>query len=263
MLRVASVGSGSKGNATLVATDDTTLLIDCGFPAREMLSRLSRLDVDVADIDAILVTHEHSDHVGGVAAVSKAAGAPVYATHGTVSSGKLDGARVIIEVESDSQFAIGDIEISAVTVPHDAREPVQYVFKNATQRLGVLTDLGMVSPHVLRAYQGCDLLLLEFNHDLTMLRRGPYPAALKRRVSGDFGHLNNDQALEMLEAMGESAPRVVIAGHISEQNNSVEAVTSLLSPFIQRTEMTIIYATQSQGFDWISSDSSGTVSRVA
>ena len=263
MLRVASVGSGSKGNATLVASEETTLLIDCGFPAREMLSRLDLLNVDISDINAILVTHEHSDHVGGVVAVSKAAGAPIYATHGTMKSGKLDGARSIVEIESDSEFAIGDIEVSAVTVPHDAKEPVQYVFKHAAQRVGILTDLGMVSPHVLRAYEGCGLLLLEFNHDLTMLRRGPYPAALKRRVSGDFGHLNNDQALGMLEAMGESLPGTIIAAHISEQNNSVDAVASLLSPLVQRTEINVIYATQSQGFDWVSPDSSDAVSKVA
>ena len=263
MLRVASVGSGSKGNATLVASGETTLLIDCGFPAREMLSRLDHLGVDVSDIAAILVTHEHSDHVGGVAAIAKAAGAPIYATHGTLVSGRLDGARAVVEIESDSVFAIGDIEVSAITVPHDAKEPVQYVFKHAAQCVGVLTDLGMVSPHVLRAYDSCDLLLLEFNHDLSMLLRGPYPAALKRRVSGDFGHLNNDQALAMLEAMGESLPGTVIAGHISEQNNSVDVVASLLSPLIQRAEMTVIYATQSQGFDWVSSGPSDAVSKVA
>ena len=219
--------------------------------------------VDISDIDAILVTHEHSDHVSGVAAISKAAGAPIYATHGTLTSGKLEGARTVVEIESDSDFAIGDIEVSAITVPHDAKEPVQYVFKHAAQRVGILTDLGMVSPHVLRAYEGCDLLLLEFNHDLTMLRRGPYPAALKRRVSGDFGHLNNDQALGMLEAMGESLPGTIIAAHISEQNNSLHAVASLLSPLVQRAEINVIYATQSQGFDWVSSDSSDAVSKVA
>ena len=228
-----------------------------------MLSRLKHLNVEISDIDAILVTHEHSDHVCGVAAVSKAASAPIYATHGTLASGKLEGAQTIIEIESDSNFAIGDIEVSAVTVPHDAREPVQYIFKRAAQRVGVLTDLGMVSPHVLRAYEGCDLLLLEFNHDLAMLRRGPYPASLKRRVSGDLGHLNNKQALGMLQAMGEALPGTVIAGHISEQNNSVDVIASVLRPLIQLTEINVIYATQSQGFDWISSDSSDTVSEVA
>ena len=243
MLRVASVGSGSKGNGTLVASEETTLLIDCGFPAREVLSRLKHLNVEISDIDAILVTHEHSDHVCGVAAVSKAASAPIYATHGTLASGKLEGAQTIIEIESDSNFAIGDIEVSAVTVPHDAREPVQYIFKRAAQRVGVLTDLGMVSPHVLRAYEGCDLLLLEFNHDLAMLRRGPYPASLKRRVSGDLGHLNNKQALGMLQAMGEALPGTVIAGHVLSK--IIRSTSSfVLRPLIQLTEINVIYATQ-------------------
>jgi phosphoribosyl 1,2-cyclic phosphodiesterase len=263
MLRLASVGSGSKGNATLVATDETTILIDCGFPVREMLARLPKLGVDISDIDAILVTHEHSDHIGGVAAVAKAAGAQVFATHGTVASGKLDAVRSLVRIDSDSSFAIGDIEVNAVTVPHDAREPVQYRFHSGLSCVGVLTDLGWVSPHVLSAYKGCDLLLLEFNHDLEMLRRGPYPAVLKRRVSGDFGHLNNEQATTMLTALGDLAPRVVIAGHISEQNNSVDRVAELLTPLAERQNVKIIYATQTQGFGWTTSESSGDVSRVA
>lgn len=255
MLRVASVGSGSKGNATLVASKSTTLLIDCGFPAREMLARLATLGVSVDSIDAVLVTHEHADHIGGVAAIAKAANASIYATHGTLASGKLTGSRSTIEIESDSQFSVGDIEITAVTVPHDAREPIQFIFQNDLHRIGVLTDLGTVSPHVLRAYTGCDLLLLEFNHDLEMLRNGPYPAALKRRVSGDYGHLNNNQALEMLRAMGSSLPRVIIAGHISEQNNSVDTVSALLASVCQDNATHAVCASQGQGFDWISPDS--------
>lgn len=252
MLRVASVGSGSKGNATLVASKSTTLLIDCGFPAREMLARLASLDVAVDAIDAVLVTHEHADHIGGVSSIAKAANAPIYATHGTLASGKLAGSRSTIEIESDSQFSVGDIEITAVTVPHDAREPIQFVFQSDSHRVGVLTDLGSVSPHVLRAYMGCDLLLLEFNHDLEMLRRGPYPAALKRRISGDYGHLNNNQAMEMLRAMAGSLPRVIIAGHISEQNNSVDTVSALLAPICEDNSIHAVCASQGQGFDWVS-----------
>lgn len=263
MLRLASVGSGSKGNATLVCSGETTLLVDCGFGAREMLARLVELDVDAADIDAILVTHEHSDHIGGVTAISKATGAPIYATHGSIISGKLESARRVVEIASDSTFAIGDIDVTAVTVPHDAREPVQYIFQHADKQVGVLTDLGTVSEHVLRAYSRCDLLLLEFNHDLEMLRRGPYPAALKRRVSGDFGHLNNQQALAMLNSLGDNLPQVVIAGHISEQNNAIDVVESLLEPMISSTDLTVIYATQSQGFDWVSPKSADDISRVA
>ena len=187
----------------------------------------------------------------------------MFATHGTVASGKLDAVRSLVHIDSDSSFTIGDIEVNAITVPHDAREPVQYRFHFGASCVGVLTDLGWVSPHVLEAYKGCDLLLLEFNHDLEMLRRGPYPAALKRRVSGDFGHLNNEQATTMLTALGDLAPRVVIAGHISEQNNSVDRVAELLTPLAEQQKVKIIYATQTQGFGWTTSESSGGVSRVA
>lgn len=255
MLRLASVGSGSKGNATLVASDSTVVLIDCGFPIREMMARLPSLGLAVTDIDAVLVTHEHADHSAGVAAIAKAAGAPIYTTHGTHMSGKLKGARSLTEVESDSTFSVGDIDVTAVTVPHDARQPVQFTFQHCDSRVGVLTDLGCVSPHVLNAFSGCELLLLEFNHDLEMLRRGPYPAVLKRRVSGDFGHLNNDQAMDMLCAMSESTPRVVIAGHISEQNNSIDSVSRRVAPWSEQHKVNVVYATQNQGFEWVSSAS--------
>ena len=254
MLRLASLGSGSKGNATLVASQDTVVLIDCGFGVREMMARLPRLGLEVTDIDAVLVTHEHSDHIAGVSAVAKAASAPIYATHGTRQSGKLDSARSVVEIESDSRFAVGDIEVSAVTVPHDARQPVQYRFFHNGVAVGVLTDLGCVSAHVQKAFSGCDMLLLEFNHDLDMLRRGPYPATLKRRVAGDYGHLNNDQAITMLTSMTSGTPNIVVAGHISEQNNSLEAVSERLGVWSKASQTQVIYATQSQGFDWISSD---------
>ena len=263
MLRLASLGSGSKGNATLIASKDTVLLIDCGFPVREMMARLPRLGLEVTDIDAVLVTHEHSDHIAGVPALAKAASAPVYTTYGTRQSGKLDSARSVVEIESDSSFAIGDIEVRAVTVPHDARQPVQYRFFHNGVAVGVLTDLGCVSPHVQAAFSGCDMLLLEFNHDLEMLRRGPYPAALKRRVAGDFGHLNNEQAMTMLASMTDGAPKVIVAGHISEQNNSIEAVSSRLEAWSRQVEAQVLYATQSQGFDWISPDSASLSVNVA
>ncbi len=254
MLRLASLGSGSKGNATLIASKNTVLLIDCGFPVREVVARLPRLGIEVTDINAILVTHEHSDHIAGVAALSKASSAPIYATYGTCQSGKLDASRSVMEIESDSTFSVGDIEVRAITVPHDARQPVQYRFFHDGITVGVLTDLGSVSPHVQAAFSGCDMLLLEFNHDLEMLNRGPYPAALKRRVAGDYGHLNNEQAMAMLTSTAKGTPKVVIAGHISEQNNSVEAVSSRLGTWSQETNTRVLYATQSQGFDWISPD---------
>ena len=169
----------------------------------------------------------------------------------------------MVEIESDSSFAVGGIEVRAVTVPHDARQPVQYRFFHGGVTVGVLTDLGCVSPHVQTAFSGCDMLLLEFNHDLEMLRRGPYPAVLKRRVAGDYGHLNNEQAMTMLTSMTERLPKVVVAGHISEQNNSVEAVSSRLDAWSQQANAQVVYATQSQGFDWVSPESTSLSANVA
>ena len=206
MLKLASAGSGSKGNATLIASDATMVLVDCGFPAKELMSRLNRLGITIDEIDAILVTHEHADHIAGVAAVSRAARAPVYATHGTQQSGRLENSFEFVEIASDSVFTVGDIQVSAVTVPHDAREPVQFRFQNEDSVVGVLTDLGSITPHVVRAFSDCELLLLEFNHDLDQLKRGPYPASLKRRVSGDYGHLTNRQAMTLLQQLTETPP---------------------------------------------------------
>lgn len=251
MLRLASVGSGSKGNATLIASSTTTLLVDCGFTVKELIARLENLAVTVDQIDAILVTHEHGDHIAGVAAASRAARAPVFTTHGTLQSGRLEGSFSVTEIISDSVFEIGDIEVNAITVPHDAREPVQFRFQNDSCSIGVLTDLGSITPHVSRGFSDCELLLLEFNHDLNQLRQGPYPASLKRRVAGDYGHLNNQQAMTLLEQLSERPPKVVVAGHISEQNNSVEQVATLLEGWAEPLGSQVVCASQTDGFDWI------------
>ena len=252
MLRLASVGSGSKGNATLIASSTTTILVDCGFTVKELIARLESLAISVDQIDAILVTHEHGDHIAGVAAVSRAARAPVYSTHGTLQSGRLENSFSVTEIASDSVFAVGDIEINAITVPHDAREPVQFRFQSDSGSIGVLTDLGSITPHVCRGFSDCELLLLEFNHDLERLRQGPYPASLKRRVSGDYGHLNNQQAMTLLERLSERPPKVVVAGHISEQNNSVEQVATLLEGWAEPLGSQVVYASQTDGFGWLS-----------
>ena len=186
-MRVASLGSGSRGNATLVEAAGCRVLIDCGFSVRELTARAARMAVDLASLNAILVTHEHSDHSSGVAALARRHALPVYLTHGTAASGRLDGCPELHCFNADSAFAVGELNVQAVAVPHDAREPVQYRLEHGGYRIGVLTDLGMISDHVQVAFRDCDALVLEFNHDREMLRSGPYPAALKRRVGGDWG----------------------------------------------------------------------------
>ena len=221
MIAFASLGSGSRGNAACVRMGDALLLIDCGFSLRQAEARLERLGVHAADIDAILVTHEHSDHASGVPALAARYGIEVHATHGTLVSFAPDAlARVSVAtpVQGGHPFSLKGVTVTPVTVPHDAREPVQFVFDYCDRRIGVISDLGCLTPHVLDCYQGCHGLLLESNHDREMLMRGSYPPRLKRRIAGDLGHLSNSQAGEFLAAVAMPEMDVVI-GHVSEQNN--------------------------------------------
>lgn len=250
-MRFASLGSGSKGNATLVAAGGTLLLIDCGFSAREAERRLGALGVAAADIDAILVTHEHSDHCAGVARLSRRHDLPVYLTHGTLGSGRLEGCHAVECFNSGERFCIGDIDVQAVAVPHDAREPCQYRFSHAGLSLGILTDLGSITPNVVRHYRGCDGLLLEFNHDLGMLMGGSYPPMLKRRVAGDWGHLNNRQAAELLAEIGCEDLRYLVVGHISENNNCRERAARALAAVYGEPDERVVWADQAGGFDWL------------
>jgi len=218
-LRFAFLGSGSKGNALLVEAAGRRVLVDCGFSAREATRRMSDLDLAPDALDAVLVTHEHSDHAGGVVRLARRYALPVFSTHGTrtaIGDGDDIDWRLISAHEA---FALGDLTVTPVAVPHDAREPVQFVLDDGRHRFGLLTDLGHVTPHVIRSYAGCHALVLEANHDTAMLAAGPYPASLKQRVGGDFGHLNNVQSAEFLHAAETAGLERLIAAHISEKNN--------------------------------------------
>lgn len=252
-MRVASLGSGSEGNAAVVqSSGGAALLVDCGFSARETLSRLANLGLTGADIAAILITHEHTDHIRGAGALARKLGVPVYTSWGTWRARLADelGDSLFHEVVPDSQFSIAGIDIESVTVPHDARQPCQFVFIEQGRRLGILSDLGHVTSRVQACYDHCDVLMLECNHDLQMLAEGPYPAALKRRVGGNLGHLNNAQAAELLKRLEQVAQHVVV-GHISQKNNHPElALAALLATERVGCEH-ITLATQREGFDWL------------
>jgi phosphoribosyl 1,2-cyclic phosphodiesterase len=251
-MRFASLGSGSQGNATLVSTEETLILVDCGFPRRETERRLARLNVAAQDIDAVIVTHEHGDHSGGVASFSRHYKTPVYLTHGTASSGRLSGAFRQILINAGDDFTIGSVHVLAVPVPHDAREPVQFRFEASGKALGLLTDLGSITPHLVAAFSGCDALLLEFNHDLDLLMQGAYPAALKQRVAGDFGHLNNVQAGELLKRLDNHRLKVLVAGHLSLKNNSRQHALAALAGVAEHHQAEVHLACQDSGFDWLS-----------
>lgn len=250
-MNFASLGSGSSGNATLVRDRQTLVLVDCGFSVKEVERRMQPLGVNAGDISAILVTHEHSDHISGVGVLAKKYGIPVYMTDGTRAN-KVIKQPIDIQIIRDYRpFSINTLTVFPVVVPHDAKEPAQYVFENEDGlRLGILTDLGSITPHVVNAYRRCHGLLVEANHDLEMLADGPYPPALKSRVASDWGHLNNRQTAQLLRQLDLDHLQQLVIGHISQKNNSLDCVQRELSVILPRVK-SIHYATQNSGFDWL------------
>ena len=243
----SSLGSGSRGNGTLVALGDALFLVDCGFNIKQTEKRLARLQVSAGDITAILVSHEHSDHIAGVAALSHRYGLPVYASHGTLS--RAPEGFSCQPFDGDVPFEEAGVVINPVCVPHDAREPTQFTLSYGDEKIGVLSDLGSVTQHVVTQFSDCSYLLIEANHDRRMLMEGKYPPALKRRVAADYGHLSNEQAAQLLAQLAHPRLHVMI-GHISEQNNARQNVSTAFQGLSGKVASLGI-ATQQDGFDWV------------
>ncbi|WP_295883289.1 MBL fold metallo-hydrolase [uncultured Thiohalocapsa sp.] len=257
-MRFAVLGSGSRGNATLIECDGTRVLLDCGFPLRELEQRLAAVDVHPSELSAVVVTHEHGDHVAGVPRLAARYGLEVWASPGTwkaacKGAAKRAGAdtlpRLRLFPSHARRLRIGALALRPIPVPHDAREPCQFVFEGDGRRFGVLTDAGTVTPRMCDALRECDALMLEANHDPELLRLGPYPPSLQRRVGGAFGHLSNAQAAVLLDRVLHPGLRRVLLSHLSQQNNrpdlalaAVRAVCSDLEPGV---------ADQDQGSGWI------------
>lgn len=250
-MRFASLGSGSRGNALVVEVKQTRLLLDCGFGIREMVARLSRLDLLPEDLTGILITHEHGDHIGGAVRFARRFELPVWLTHGTFTNHALAQTLPDIRlIDGHSAFQAGEIEVQPFPVPHDAREPVQYAFSSGSRRLGVLTDVGGSTPHIEAILSGCDALVLECNHDPDMLREGTYPPMLKQRVAGRFGHLDNGMAARLLASLDSSKLQHLIAAHLSEKNNTPELARAALSGILNCEPEWIGVADQQEGFGW-------------
>lgn len=250
-MKFASLGSGSSGNATLIQSEHALLLLDCGFGIKEVERRMLRLELDPSMLTAIIVTHEHSDHIKGVAPLARKYKIPVYMTEGTFASRDYGHIPELNIIRNYQSFCIADFHIEPVVVPHDAREPAQYVFSSAEGvKLGVLTDLGSITPHVEKAYQDCQGLLVEANHDLHMLATGPYPPSLKTRVASHWGHLNNAQAAQFLGAYALESVQQIVIGHISLKNNSLECVKRAFHGVISRAQA-VHFACQDEGFGWL------------
>jgi phosphoribosyl 1,2-cyclic phosphodiesterase len=277
MMRMTVLASGSKGNSTLIATNRTRILVDAGLSCREILRRMHTAGEDPRTLDAILVTHEHQDHVQGVAVLARKLGIPVYFTEMThrawvrwlrpakrttyaewlrqrqqgapVTSGERSSTSIAIATaeeiepretelceaasverdpaalpsvsyfEAGKRFVVGDIDVEPFTIPHDAADPVGFVFEGEGVRIGFATDLGYMPANARHALRRCDLLMLESNHDTEMLRDGPYPWSVKQRVMSRVGHLSNEAAAEFLERNYDGQAAYVILAHLSESNN--------------------------------------------
>ena len=249
-MRFAMLGSGSKGNATLVQSGTTTVMVDCGFFLREAEQRLGRYGLLPNQLSAILVTHEHADHIGGVARFARKHRLPVYMTHGTCSVWQDPALDLVQRIAPDQAFCIGDMQVQAFPVPHDAREPCHFVFGDGARRVGVISDAGHITAHMRGVLSGLDALLLEFNHDVAMLARGPYPPSLKDRVGGMVGHLSNVQSAQLLREVDCSRLQHLVLTHLSEKNNTPALALAAAREAFGSAPDWLVCAHQQDGLAW-------------
>lgn len=253
-MRFASLGSGSAGNCMIIEQASTRLLLDCGFSVKETVARLVRLAVSPEQLTGILVTHEHDDHAKGAFKLAEKFGVPVWLSYGTrmMTERYLPKSPVkqINTIDSHLPFSIDDIQVTPYPVPHDAREPTQFTFSDGQYKLGVLTDTGTSTPYIEHMLSGCDALVLECNHDVNMLEKGPYNYSLKKRVGGNLGHLDNGSAARLLSKLDNSKLKHIVAAHLSAKNNTEALAKQALSQVLSCDDQWIGVATQDQGFDW-------------
>jgi phosphoribosyl 1,2-cyclic phosphodiesterase len=251
-LRFASLGSGSRGNSSLVEFGSTLLMIDCGLPLKVVEARLRAVEREPRDVSALLVTHEHNDHASGVASFARRYNTPLWMTAGTASA--IGGLANVNLLSPHRDLTVGEIHVQPYPVPHDAREPCQFVLAAGGRRVGILTDAGHVTAHMCERLAPCDAVAIECNHDLDSLLRGPYPESLKTRIASRFGHLNNTQTTELLGRLDRSRLQWIVALHLSEQNNSPEHVRTALGPALEDARYPLHLATQDAPTAWLAVD---------
>ncbi|MGH8693486.1 MAG: MBL fold metallo-hydrolase [Burkholderiales bacterium] len=251
-MRFASLGSGSRGNALVVEAGSTRILLDCGFGLGDTTSRLGRLGLTPEDLSAVVVTHEHDDHIGGVARLARRHSIPVWLTRGTLTGFEalFAGIDNLHAIDNYRSFAVGDLQVEPFPVPHDAREPAQYVFGDGSRRLGVLTDTGCSTRHIEAMLSGCDALVLECNHDPAMLRVSSYPQKLRERIAGRYGHLDNEAAAELLARLDTGRLKHLVAAHLSQENNRADLARAALAGAIGCDPEWVEVADQDNGLGW-------------
>ena len=263
MLHVAALGSGSSGNSLLIRSATSLLLVDCGFTLKETTARMRELDVTPAMLDAVLVTHEHGDHLRGVGPLSRKHDVPVWLTHGTYHGARDRRFADVRLISAHAPFVIGDIAVDPFPTPHDAAESCQFVFESGGVRFATVTDLGACTPHVREKLDGVNGLVVEGNYDLEMLRNGPYPAQLQARIRGDWGHFGNLQAAELLACLDHAALDCILLGHLSEQNNSdAAALATVLEHLGGRHERVSVLA-QHRASEWFAVGGAGAAGSAA
>lgn len=253
-MRFKNLGSGSTGNATVVETSGNKplrLLVDCGFGLKQLADRLAHAHLAPSDIDAIFITHEHGDHIGCATALALRHNIPVWMSQGTYEAIASPDLKGLLRIAKDSEVIhLGDLKVMPFTVPHDAREPLQLTCQEGRNKLGVLTDLGHATAHVAYHLQHCNAIVLECNHDTDLLDNSSYPVFLKRRVGGAYGHLSNAAAADIAGQSSHPDLQLVVAAHLSQQNNRPELVHSCLGQVLG-SSTAIAVATPEAGCVWM------------
>lgn len=224
-MRLLSIASGSSGNCIYVGDDNTHILVDAGISKKRIEEGLNSIDLSINDLTAVFVTHEHIDHIGGLGVLTRKCAVPVYATRGTLdgifktsSLGKID-TQQFVEITESQCVTVGDITVDPMKISHDAAQPVAYRFFKDDKRIAVATDMGMITEENEEKLQGMDAILLEANHDVSMLQVGPYPYYLKQRILGNRGHLSNENAGRLLSRIVHDRLKYIFLGHLSKENN--------------------------------------------
>ena len=237
MLEVRTLASGSSGNCLLVRGGGTSVLVDAGISCRRIVNALRELGVEPGELAGVLITHEHADHIAGLATLTKQYRLPVYASRGTgweLCRRIAFVEEVLRPFEPGEAFQAGALEAASFPTPHDAAQSVGYVLSHGEKRAAVATDLGHVTPEVAQAVRGADLLMCEANHDVEWLQSGPYPYPLKARILGDRGHLSNEAGAELAWTAVEGGARTVVLAHLSHENNTPRRALDVVGGLLER-----------------------------